>query len=123
MELDFPVEDRDALLFVANMMLEQLILRATARALALSSVNVTLALEGSMTPRARFGPRFRRMTVGFGSNCSISTLKPIRLKPQFLRCHLRLNREVRGMVARFSLIPVSVCVSKNCTQKAQVFCK
>lgn len=50
MELDFPVEDRDALLFVANMMLEQLILRATARALALSSVNVTLTLEGSMPP-------------------------------------------------------------------------
>ena len=47
-ELDSPVEDRDALLFVVNTMLEQLILRATARVLALASVNITLNLEGEM---------------------------------------------------------------------------
>jgi protein ImuB len=49
MELDSPVEDRDALLFVVNMMLEQLILRATPRVLALASVNINLDLEGAMT--------------------------------------------------------------------------
>jgi protein ImuB len=49
MELDFPVEDRDALLFVVNMMLEQLIFRATARVLALASVTITLNLEAGMT--------------------------------------------------------------------------
>jgi len=49
MELDSPVEDRDALLFVINMMLEQLILRAKARVLALASVNITLHLEGAAT--------------------------------------------------------------------------
>lgn len=48
MELDSPVEDRDALLFVVNMMLEQLILRATARVLALASVSIALNLEGGM---------------------------------------------------------------------------
>jgi protein ImuB len=46
MELDTPVELLDALLFVANMMLEQLILRAEARVLALASVSITLKLEG-----------------------------------------------------------------------------
>ena len=46
MELDVPVEVLDALLFVVNLMLEQLILRATARALAIASVTVRLALEG-----------------------------------------------------------------------------
>ena len=49
MELDSPVEMLDALMFVANLMLEQLILRATARMLALASVTVTLALEGGAT--------------------------------------------------------------------------
>lgn len=46
MELDSPVEVLDALMFVANLMLEQLILRAAARVLALASVSITLILEG-----------------------------------------------------------------------------
>jgi protein ImuB len=46
MELDSPVEILEALLFVVNMMLEQLILRAKARVLALASVGITLNLEG-----------------------------------------------------------------------------
>ena len=49
MELDSPVELLDALLFVVNVMLEQLILRATARVLALASVTITLTLEGGAT--------------------------------------------------------------------------
>jgi len=48
-DLDSPVEALDALLFVANLMLEQLIVRATARAFALASVTVTLSLEGGAT--------------------------------------------------------------------------
>jgi protein ImuB len=46
MELDSPVEILDALLFVVNLMLNQVIRRATARVLALSSVSITLTLEG-----------------------------------------------------------------------------
>jgi protein ImuB len=46
MELDSPVELLDALLFVVNVMLEQLIFRANARALALASIIITLNLEG-----------------------------------------------------------------------------
>jgi protein ImuB len=45
-ELEAPVEALDALLFVVNRMLEQLILRASARVLALAEATVTLTLEG-----------------------------------------------------------------------------
>jgi protein ImuB len=46
MELDTPIELLDSLLFVIGVMLEQLIIRATSRVLALASVTVTLSLEG-----------------------------------------------------------------------------
>lgn len=46
MELDTPVELLDSLLFVLGLMLEQVILRAVTRILALASVTVTLSLEG-----------------------------------------------------------------------------
>jgi len=46
MEFDSPVEMLDALLFIVNTMLQQLILRAAARALSLASVSITLKLEG-----------------------------------------------------------------------------
>ena len=49
MELDTPVELLDALLFVVNVMLEQLIFRAAARVLALASVTITLTLERGAT--------------------------------------------------------------------------
>jgi len=45
-ELDSPVELLESLLFVLGVMLEQLVLRAAARALALASVTATLSLEG-----------------------------------------------------------------------------
>jgi protein ImuB len=48
MELDFPLEPLESLLFVLNVMLEQLILRAKARVLALASVSITLDIEGGM---------------------------------------------------------------------------
>jgi protein ImuB len=48
-ELDTPVELLDSLLFVVGVMLEQLILRATARILALASVTITLSLEGGLS--------------------------------------------------------------------------
>jgi protein ImuB len=46
MELDNPVELLDSLLFVVGVMLEQLILRVTARIFALASVTILLSLEG-----------------------------------------------------------------------------
>jgi protein ImuB len=46
MELDSPVEQLESLLFVLSIMLEQLIIRAAARVLALASATVTLSLEG-----------------------------------------------------------------------------
>jgi protein ImuB len=47
MELDTPVEELERLLFVVNVMLEQLIFRVTACVLALASVTITLSLEGN----------------------------------------------------------------------------
>lgn len=47
MELDAPLEVLESLMFVANLMLEQLALRASARVLALASVSLTLRLEGN----------------------------------------------------------------------------
>jgi protein ImuB len=49
MELESPVEILDALLFVVNLMLDQLIRRAAARVLALASVTITLTLEAGKT--------------------------------------------------------------------------
>lgn len=46
MELDSPIELLDALMFAVNVMLEQIILRASARVFALASVSITLILEG-----------------------------------------------------------------------------
>jgi protein ImuB len=46
MELDNPMDLLDPLLFLANVMLEQIILRASAQALALASVTVRFTLEG-----------------------------------------------------------------------------
>jgi protein ImuB len=45
MELDSPVELLDSLLFVAAAMLDQLIVRANARLVALAAVNLTLTLD------------------------------------------------------------------------------
>ena len=49
MELDSPVEVLTSLLFVIGTMLEQLILRASARTLALAVVVITLSLENKAT--------------------------------------------------------------------------
>jgi len=46
-ELDFPLDDLESLLFGVALMLDQLILRATARILALASVTVELTLDGT----------------------------------------------------------------------------
>jgi len=45
-ELDFPLDDLESLLFGLSVMLEQLILRAKARIVALASVTITLCLDG-----------------------------------------------------------------------------
>jgi protein ImuB len=49
MVLENPVDMLDPLLFLANTMLEQIVIRASARSLALASVTITFALEGGRT--------------------------------------------------------------------------
>jgi protein ImuB len=45
-ELDFPLDDLESLMFGLSVMLEQLILRAKARIMALASITITMHLEG-----------------------------------------------------------------------------
>jgi protein ImuB len=56
MELDTPVELLDSLLFVIGVMLDQLILRAKARIMALASVTITLLLDGGGSHRRTVRP-------------------------------------------------------------------
>ena len=56
MELESPVEVMESLMFVVGMMLEQVVVRASARVLALASVTLTLALEGGGTHVRRVQP-------------------------------------------------------------------
>jgi len=56
MELDTPVEVMESLMFVVGMMLEQVVVRAAARVLALASVSLTLGLEGGGTHVRRVQP-------------------------------------------------------------------
>jgi protein ImuB len=60
-ELDSPVELLESLLFVLGALLDQLIVRATGRVLALASVTVTLRLEG-------VGPHSRTVRPALPSN-------------------------------------------------------
>jgi len=56
MELEDPIELLDGLLFLLNVMLEQLIRRANDRILALASVSVSLVLEGGATHTRMVSP-------------------------------------------------------------------
>jgi protein ImuB len=56
MELDSPVELLESLLFVVGVMLDQLILRATTRILALASVTITLTIDGGGKHRRTVRP-------------------------------------------------------------------
>ena len=66
MELDSPVELLDSLLFIMGVMLDQLIVRAQSRILALASVTLHLDLEGGTSIPARCGPHCRIMIENYG---------------------------------------------------------
>ncbi|WP_263408835.1 DNA polymerase Y family protein [Terriglobus tenax] len=56
-ELDFPLDDLESLLFGLATMLEQLILRAKSRVYALASVTITLHLDGGGSHERTVNPR------------------------------------------------------------------
>jgi protein ImuB len=56
-ELDFPLDDLESLLFGLSKMLEQLIVRAKSRVLALASVTITLRLDGGGSHERKVNPR------------------------------------------------------------------
>jgi protein ImuB len=56
MELESPIELLDGLLFLLNLMLEQIIRRASDRILAVASVSVSLSLEGGATHTRTVSP-------------------------------------------------------------------
>jgi protein ImuB len=56
-ELDSPIDELEQLLFGLNIMLEQLIVRARSRVLALASVTITLRLDGGGSHERTVNPR------------------------------------------------------------------
>jgi protein ImuB len=56
-ELDFPLDDLESLLFGLSTMLEQLIVRAKSRVFALASVTITLRLDGGGSHERKVNPR------------------------------------------------------------------
>jgi protein ImuB len=56
-ELDSPLDDLESLLFGLSTMLEQLIVRARSRVLALASVTITLRLDGGSSHERTVNPR------------------------------------------------------------------
>lgn len=56
-ELDFPLDDLESLLFGLSTMLEQLIIRARSRVLALASITITLHLDGGASHERTVNPR------------------------------------------------------------------
>lgn len=56
-ELDSPLDDLESLLFGLSTMLEQLIVRARSRVLALASVTITLCLDGGGSHERTVNPR------------------------------------------------------------------
>jgi protein ImuB len=56
-ELDSPLDDLESLLFGLSAMLEQLIVRARSRVLALASVTITLRLDGGGSHERTVNPR------------------------------------------------------------------
>jgi protein ImuB len=55
-ELDFPLDSLDSLMFVVGIMLDQLILRATARLVVLAAITITLELDDGETYTRRVRP-------------------------------------------------------------------
>ena len=93
MELDSPVEALDALLFVVNLLLEQLIVRATARVLALASVSIRAeAGRRRRHSAARCGRRCLRTTGRSGSSCCIWIWRRIRRRLPFWRSIWKRSR-------------------------------
>jgi protein ImuB len=56
-ELDFPLDDLESLLFGLSTMLEQLIVRAKSRVFALASVTITLRMDGGGSHERKVNPR------------------------------------------------------------------
>ncbi len=64
MELDSPVELLDSLLFILGVMLDQLIVRAQSRILALASITLHLDLEGGTIAFPHGTACTARITIG-----------------------------------------------------------
>jgi protein ImuB len=100
MEFDSPVEMLDALLFVVNTMLEQLILRATARVFALTSVTIALKLEGGTI-------HTRTVRPALPSNDRQMWLKLLHL-------------DLEAHPPQAAILAITVCAEPGCTSKVQL---
>lgn len=100
MELDLPVEELERLLFIFNLMLEQLIFRAAARVLALASVTIKLSLEGNITHVRTVRPAL-----------------PTNDRPLWLKL---LQLELEGHAPQAAIIAVTLTATSDSTSKVQL---
>jgi protein ImuB len=100
MELDSPVELLDALMFVVNIMLEQLILRVAARVLALASVTIRLTLEG-----------------GIPHPCTVRPAKPTNERQIWLKL---LHLELEAHPPQAVILSVALEAEPGSTSKVQL---
>lgn len=100
MELGTTVELLDALMFVVNAMLEQLILRATARVLALAAVSIQMTLEG-----------------GAAHSCSVRPAQPTIDRQLWLRL---LHLELEAHPPQAAILAVVLAAEPGSPSKVQL---
>ena len=99
-DLDSSVELLDALMFVVNVILEQLILRATARVLALASVTIRLTLDG-----------------GAAHSCTVRPAQPTNDRQLWLKL---LHLELQAHPPRAAILSVVLEAEPGSTSKVQL---
>lgn len=99
-ELDSPVEQLQSLLFGLNVMLDQLILRARARVLALASVTLTLALDGG-------GSHTRKVRPALPTTDKTLWLKLLQL-------------DLEAYPPQVAVLAVALCAEPGSTSKVQL---
>jgi protein ImuB len=118
MELEAPVETLDALLFVVNRMLEQLILRASARVLALAEVTVTLMLETSMSARDETSGAPGELARWGGTH--VRTVRPALPTNDQALCLKLLHLDLEAHPPQAAILAVTLKAEPGSTSKVQL---
>jgi protein ImuB len=110
MQLDSPVELLDSLLFVIGMMLDQMILRAIDRIVALSSVTIELTLEGTSleTPSSEAVASYRR---------TVKPAQPTNDKQLWIKL---LHLDLEAHPPQAPILALSLCAEHGTSSKVQL---